>query len=136
MLVQESVGNQVRYRANRDCPVFGELASIFRKTSGMADVLREALRPLGSEVEIAFIFGSVAQGRETAASDIDLSVIGSASFVAIVQALAAAHQHLGREVNPVVLTAKAFQKRLQDQDRFVLTIVDQPKIFLVGDADD
>lgn len=64
LLLREPVGNQVRYRANRDCPIFTELAGIFRKTVGLADVLREALAPLASEIDLAFIFGSVAQGKE------------------------------------------------------------------------
>ena len=134
LLSRETVGNHVRYRANRDCPIFQELASIFRKTSGMADVVRDALMPLGGEMEAAFIFGSVAQGTETAASDVDLFVIGSASFVAVVQALSAVHERLGREVNPVVMTADTFRKKLGEEDHFLRTVVDQPKIFVAGDA--
>lgn len=136
LLVRGTVGNHVRYRANRDCPIFDELASIFRKTSGMADVLRDALLPLGGEVEVAFIFGSVAQGKETAVSDVDLCVIGSASFVSVVQAVSAVHERLGREVNPVVVTADTFRKRLREEDHFLRTIVAQPMIFIVGDAHD
>lgn len=135
-LVRENLGNQVRYRANRDCPVYEELASIFRKTSGLADVLRDALLQLGNGAEVAFVFGSVAQGKETATSDIDLLVIGSASFVAVVQALANAHERLGREVNPVVVSAEDFRKRLKEKDHFILTVLDKPKIFVIGDAND
>lgn len=135
-LVRESLGNQVRYRANRDCPVYGELASIFRKTSGLADIVRNALLPLENTVEIAFIFGSVAQGKETAASDVDLFIIGSASFVSVVQALSEVHERLGREVNPVVISVDDFRKRLQEEDHFLLTILDKPKLFVVGDAHD
>lgn len=134
-LVRESLGNQVRYRANRDFPIYEELASIFRKTSGLADIVRDALLPLEDAVEIAFIFGSVAQGKETAASDVDLLVIGSASFVAVVQALSKVHERLGREVNPVVVSVADFRKR-QEEDHFLLTILDKPKIFVVGDAHD
>ena len=135
-LVRENLGNQVRYRANRDCPVYDELASIFRKTSGLADIVRDALLPLENTVEVAFIFGSVAQGKETAASDVDLFIIGSASFVSVVQALSEVHERLGREVNPVVTSVDAFRKRLQEEDNFLLTILDKPKIFVVGDAHD
>lgn len=42
LLTREKVGNQVHYAANRDCPVYEELASILRKTSGVVDVLAEA----------------------------------------------------------------------------------------------
>lgn len=43
VLRRQEVGNQVRYNAHRDCPIFNELASILRKTSGLADVLASAL---------------------------------------------------------------------------------------------
>ena len=62
VLIREESGNQVYYQANIDFPIFEELASILRKTSGLADVLAEALKPLAKKIETAFIFGSV--GRE------------------------------------------------------------------------
>ena len=43
LLLKDTVGNQVPYEANRDCPIFEELASIFRKPSGITDVLASAL---------------------------------------------------------------------------------------------
>lgn len=46
VLQRHRTGNQVHYQANRDCPVFSELAGFFRKTAGLADVLRTALEPL------------------------------------------------------------------------------------------
>src|SRR6266705_39472 len=45
LLTRSAAGNQVRYQADRACPVFEELAGVFRKTAGLADVLREALEP-------------------------------------------------------------------------------------------
>lgn len=40
ILLTEQVGNQVHYFANRDCPIFEELASILRKTSDLPDGAR------------------------------------------------------------------------------------------------
>ncbi|MBX7255688.1 MAG: nucleotidyltransferase domain-containing protein [Candidatus Hydrogenedentes bacterium] len=45
------------------------------KTSGLVDILKEHLD--SEAIQVAFVFGSVAQGRERAESDIDLMVIGS-----------------------------------------------------------
>jgi hypothetical protein len=45
LLTRTVSGNQVCYQADRACPIYDELASIFRKTTGLADVLREALEP-------------------------------------------------------------------------------------------
>ena len=34
LLTRVESGNQVYYHANRDCPIFNELAGLFRKTAG------------------------------------------------------------------------------------------------------
>jgi predicted nucleotidyltransferase len=134
LLTRSTVGNQVRYQADRTCPIFEELAGIFRKTAGLADVLREALEPLGRAVRLAFVFGSVAQGKERSASDVDVMVVGTVPFARLVAALAPASQRLRREVNPVVMTPKDFKAKLAAHDRFVARILRESKIFLIGDA--
>ena len=75
ILTMQPRGNQKVYSANRDCPVFEELASILRKTSGMVDVLASALLPMAEQIDSACIYGSVAQGLETTYSDVDVLVI-------------------------------------------------------------
>lgn len=136
LLTRKPSGNQVRYQADRSNPIYDELAGIFRKTAGLADVLRFALAPLARRIDIAFVFGSVAQGKERAASDVDVLVIGDASFARVVEALTATRERLGREVNPVVMTKKSFQSKCGGRDRFVSRLLREPKIFLMGDADE
>jgi predicted nucleotidyltransferase len=136
LLLREPAGNQVLYRANRDCPVFSELAGFFRKTSGLADVLREALVPLANGIDVAFVFGSVAQGKERVTSDVDVFVVGSASFTDVVKALAQTHERLGREVNPVVMPRSDFVRKQTEGERFVARVVKEPKLFLLGTAND
>ena len=70
LLLREPAGNQVRYRANRDCPVFSELAGFFRKTTGLADVhVRRWHRWQATSIRRS-LFGSVAQGKERITSDV------------------------------------------------------------------
>lgn len=133
LLQRTEAGNQVRYQANPECPILPELAGIFRKTSGLADVLRELLAPLKSNIKIAWVFGSMAQGSAQAGSDIDLMVIGSVSFANVVHACHAGAGKLGREVNPVVMTRAAFRTKLQAGERFVARVAREPKIFVIGD---
>lgn len=134
LLLRSAAGNQVRYQADRACPIGEELAGIFRKTAGLADVLREALAPIAGKIRLAFIFGSMAQGKERATSDVDVLVVGSASFAAVVAALTRAAERLRRDVNPVVMTRGAFEAKRAGNDRFVARVTHEPKIFLVGDA--
>lgn len=134
LLQRTSTGNQVRYQADRSCPIFAELAGVMRKTAGLADVLREALASLGKTVRVAFVFGSVAQGKERATSDVDVMVVGSAKFVRVVAALARAGEQLRRDVNPVVMRQDEFRAKLQARDPFVSRVMREAKIVLTGDV--
>ncbi len=130
LLLRKEQGNQVRYQANRDCPVFPELAGLLRKTTGAAQVLTEALSPLAPQ--LALIFGSVASGTETANSDVDLLIVGDLGFADVVRATHPAQTDLGREINPVLYSPAEFLHRVQTGDPFVAEILARPKLFLVG----
>ncbi len=135
-LLREPMGNQVRYRANRACPIYPELAEIFRKTAGLADLLREALASLADRITVAFVFGSIAQGTERATSDVDVFVIGEVSFAEVVAVLSPLRERLGREVNPVVMSRKEFAAQRAAKDRFVERVLGEPKLFVIGTTDD
>jgi predicted nucleotidyltransferase len=132
LLTQEKRGNQTLYQANRASPIFPELAGILRKTSGLSDVVGEALASLSVGIVVAFIFGSIARGAETAGSDVDMLVIGSVDFGAVVDALYPAQQQLAREINPKVFTAREWRNKVKDRGSFVVDVLAKPKIFLVG----
>jgi predicted nucleotidyltransferase len=136
LLLKARQGNQVRYQANRACPVYEELAGIFRKTVGLAGVLSDALADLSGRIDLAFIFGSLAVGRQKYSSDVDLMIIGDISLLEVVKALASAQEKLGREINPVVMTAGKFGSQAEKKERFISRVVEEPKIFVIGDAND
>lgn len=134
LLLREEQGNQVRYQANRRCPVYVELASLFRKTTGLADVLTDALQPLAGRIETALVFGSVARGEETASSDVDLLIIGDVGFADVVKALHPAQAVLSREINPVIYSSAEIQKRIKSKDRFIQQILKQDTIPVLGEG--
>lgn len=130
LLLRKEQGNQVRYQANQQCPVFPELAGLLRKTTGAAELLTTALAPL--QPALALIFGSVASGSETATSDADVLVIGDLGFADVVRATHPVQAELAREINPVVYSTQEFARRVQEQDPFVTELLTKPKIFLIG----
>ena len=69
------VGNRKYYRANPDSPLFDEICGIVRKTVGVEESVRDALAPVADRLTLAVLFGSVARGTDTAASDIDLLLV-------------------------------------------------------------
>ena len=136
LITSRKVGNQMHYQANRAAAIFEELHGIVIKTVGLADVLRNTLLPLQEQIECAFIFGSIAQGKERITSDVDVMVIGNASFEDVVQAIYSSQETLHREVSPVVMSASEFSSKVLQGDRFVSRIVSEPKIFLIGESDE
>jgi predicted nucleotidyltransferase len=136
LLSRAAAGNQVRYSANKGNPIYSELAEIFRKTVGLADIIREALTPYAAEIKAAFIFGSVARAEETSSSDVDVMIVGDLPFVRAVTALAPLRERLGREINPVVIRAEDLHRKRSSGDDFICRVMNEPKLFLIGDAHD
>lgn len=136
LLLREPVGNQVRYSANRNCPIYPELAEIFRKTTGLADLLRKALAPLSKRIHSAFLFGSIARQAESSRSDVDLFVVGEVTFTEVVAAVSPLQERLGREINPVVMTSEQFRIARESDDRFVRRVLSEQRLVLMGGDDD
>lgn len=124
--------NRTYYRANADHPLYPDIKSLVRKTSGLADLLREALT--SPNVRVAFVFGSLADGSERPGSDVDLMVIGELTLRQVAKMLSGLASNLGREINPHVLTPREFAKRRKARDRFLSEVERGPKLFVIGDA--
>ena len=136
LLLRRTIGNQVHYMANRDCPIFPELQALMRKTSGLADILRECLAPLSGQIAVALVFGSVARGEEHSGSDVDVLVVGDVAFAEVVKALYPAQASLQREINPVVYGTAEFGRKRSADDAFIRGIAENAKIYLIGNQDD
>ena len=132
LLTVKKVGNQNHYQANQECPVYFDLANILRKTSGLTDVMMNALLPLGESITSAFIYGSVASGKANAKSDIDLMLIGEVDYSKVVPLIHPLQEQLGREINPKIFTVKEWSKLIQDNGAFVQDVLSKPKLFIMG----
>lgn len=133
LLTVRKQGNQKHFQANAASPVFTELRGLVLKTMGMADVLRAALAPLAPQIQRAFVFGSLAKQQDTAASDVDLLVVSDTlGYGDVFGALEGASQTLGRTINPALYTTADFRARLQGDNAFINRVMQQPKIWLIG----
>lgn len=129
-------GNQHHYQANHHCPVYKELLGIIKKTFGVADVIREALTTVAEQIDWAFIFGSVASGKETSSSDIDLMIIGEAGFSDVVSALYPLQETLGREINPKIFNKDEWMHRRASDDAFIKEVLNKPRMDVMGDGNE
>ena len=136
VLERDVQGNQVRFRANESYPIYEELRSILKKTSGVADQLRAALAPLSGSIMAAFIYRSVASGQERPSSDLDLMIIGDVRFEDVIRLIHPYQEELRREINPHVYAAAEFKRKVRENNSFVARILKLPKISVIGDPDE
>jgi predicted nucleotidyltransferase len=130
-------GKQVYFQANVGSPVFPEIEGLVRKTFGIPAILQDALSPMTASIRVAFIYGSVASGRASAASDVDVMVVGdTVSLDAVVSALSDAQKRIGREVNPSVYATREFVSGIAEGRHFLSSVVHAPMIFLIGSERD
>lgn len=92
-------GHQRSIRVNTEFPLYAELQSICMKSFGIREPIREALLPFAAQITEAFVFGSVATGRDTHLSDIDVMVVGDADLIEVTGALMAVEPTLGRPIH-------------------------------------
>jgi DNA-binding transcriptional ArsR family regulator len=127
-------GNRLHYRANREHPLYEEIRGLVLKTVGLVAVLQKALGT--KDIRAAFVFGSLASGKEEAHSDVDVMVVGDLGLRELSRRLAGISDRLGREVNPHVLHPADFRKRRESSDHFITSVLESAKIFVVGTEDD
>ena len=133
LVLSERVGNLRHFQANPQSPVYAEMLALTRKTLGATPLLREALQPIATRLETAFIYGSVAKQTDTAQSDIDLLLVGEdLSLSEILPLLLPLETQLGRKINPNCYTPSEYARRLAEPDSFVNRILAQPILPLIG----
>lgn len=135
---REPRGNQVYFSANREASIFAELQAIVEKTAGAPEVLRTSLGPLlaADKIDAAFIYGSIAQGRQTSKSDIDVFVLGNVTLAELVPLVREAASRLGREVNPSIYSHEELHTKLAAGSAFLKRVLTGPKLMIAGDRHD
>jgi predicted nucleotidyltransferase len=137
LIIVKELGNQKRYQANRNMPLFSELRSIILKTYGLSDVLKTAIKPIANKIQIAFIYGSIAIQEDTATSDIDLMIIGNDLIYAdMFELLEKTELQLGRKINPTFYSPSEWERKKNVGNNFITKVLNHPKIFLIGTEDE
>jgi len=137
LLTATREGNQNYYQANSKSPIYTELVSIVKKTFGVADEIRDVVKIFDDNIELAFIYGSIAKGTESKSSDIDLMLIGKGlHYGDIIEVLIPLEETLQRTINPTIYDTKDFVTKLDNGNSFVTRVMEQPKIFIKGVIND
>lgn len=136
ILAMRRSGNRIYYRANRENPIFPELQSLMTKTAGVRDVVLNALENVTTEIRLAFVFGSIAAGKETSVSDLDLMVIGDVSLEDLDAPISEIASRTNRIVNLVAYDVAEFREKVNSGNHFLTTVLRNEKMFIIGSERD
>ncbi|UTY56788.1 MULTISPECIES: ArsR family transcriptional regulator [unclassified Massilia] len=137
LIVSERIGNVRQFRPNKDSLVYGELSSLVKKTFGLLSVLNSALAPLRQQLNVAFVYGKTAKEQEGSGDAIELLLIGeNTTYGELLNRLPVAERLLRRKINPNLYSVPDFRRRLREQQPFILQVLDERKVFVLGDDTD
>lgn len=136
ILLRREDGRRAYFKANQDSPVFSDLRGLLDKTVGIVPALTTALKPFAGQIELAFLFGSVARGEERAASDVDLLIVGSLRQIDLLPTLRKLESRFSREFNATIYSRREFRDKLAHGDHFLATVLRGKTVVLKGDPDE
>jgi predicted nucleotidyltransferase len=134
LIIKRVDGNRNYYSSNKKHQLYPGIHEIVLKTVGLGDVLKSSLNDIS--ILFAFVFGSIAEGKEKVESDIDLFVISDIGLRKLSSLLSEAARILDREVNPYVISREEFIKRKKEGNHFIKNVVNSTKIMIIGDENE
>ncbi|MCC5835792.1 MAG: nucleotidyltransferase domain-containing protein [Opitutales bacterium] len=135
LITEERDGNRLYFKANTANPIFPELHGIALKTTGLREQLAAALNGLDG-IDLAFVYGSYAQGKAGSESDIDLFVIGDVGLRHLAPKLRQIADRMNREINPSVMSAASYLDKLGSGDAYIRNVTKGNKLWIVGSDDE
>lgn len=131
------IANQKHYQADENSILFDELKSIVLKTVGLRFPLSDALDKVKSQIELAFVYGSVADNRDRSESDIDLFLVtDTLPLETIYQVLQPVEAKLKRTINPTVFSQDEFDKKRKTKNGFLPKVLSRPRIEIIGSVNE
>ena len=133
-LKKSARGNRLFYLVKPDFVFLDELLGMVVKETGLGRALLEKKEELG-KINFALLSKAFAKGRVSKPSEIDLLIVGKVSTPLLTKLIEDEQQRLGHEVNYTVLTPEEFDFRKRRKDPFIVDVLSQPRIVLLGNEE-
>ena len=134
LITSERIGNVRRFWPNKESLVYPELSGLVQKTFGLVGVLSTTLASQRAQWQLAFVYGATAKGQDMPGSSIELLLVAEeANYGDLLTGLAPAERTLRRKINPNLYTLADYRRRLREGQPFLLQVLQQPKLFVIGD---
>lgn len=134
MVASEWRANRRLYTFRKDYIFYQELLSLVAKTTGLGGNFIKNKAKMG-KVKFAFISTGYLKGNPSNTENVDLLVVGNIVLPELQAIIADEQARKESEINYSFMDEPEFKFRVKRRDPFILRVLMQPKIMLVGDED-
>ena len=131
LVKKESRGNRIYYWLEKDHHLYGDLLSLTSKTVGLGGTIVKNKNKIG-KVYLAMLSGRFARGLPIKQGAVDLLVVGDINLQVLANIIREEEQKIGREINYTVMTKEELAFRKKRHDPFLLGILTDARIMLIG----
>lgn len=132
MVESEWRANRRLYHFRKDYPFFQELSAMVVKSTGMGGAIVANRAKLG-KVKFAMIATRFVRNQVSEPDEVDFLVVGQIVLPELQAIVADEQARREREINYSVMDEPEFAFRVKRRDPFILGVLVQPKIMLLGD---
>ncbi len=134
MATSEWRANRRLYRFRKDYLFYKELLSLVAKSSGLGGNLVKSKAKLG-KIKFAFLAVSFLKGELPKTGDVNLLLVGSLVLPELQSIIADEQAKREHEINYSYMDEAEFTFRVKRRDPFILRVLLQPKVMLIGDEE-
>ncbi|TSC54351.1 MAG: putative PaaX family transcriptional regulator [Microgenomates group bacterium LiPW_31] len=129
---KENRGNRIYYWVDRNYPLYGDLLALISKTVGLGETIIKNKNKIG-RIKIAMLSGRFARGLPTKEGAVDLLIVGDILIPELGKIIRNEETKVGKEINYTVMNKEEFEFRKKRRDPFLLGILTDSRIMLIGD---
>lgn len=132
MVTSEWRANRRLYRFRKDYPLYAELLGMVTKSNGLGGAIVRNRARLG-KVKFAMMATRFAKNGISSTDDVDLLLVGQIIQPELQSLIADEQAKREREINYTFMDEPEFAFRVKRRDPFILRVLVQSKIMLIGD---
>lgn len=135
LVASEYRANRRLYRFRKDYTYYPELLALVTKSSGLGGGIIKNKARLG-RIKYAMIATRFVKQKPSAVDDVDLLVVGQIVLPELQALIADEQSKRDAEINYSFMDEAEFQFRVKRRDPFIMGVLTQPKIMLIGDEEE
>lgn len=135
MVASEWRANRRLYKFRKDYIYYRELVGLIAKSSGLGGSLIKNKAKIG-KLKFAFIATRFLRGVISPTDEVDVLVVGQIILPELQSIIADEQAKREHEINYSYMDEAEFHFRVRRRDPFILKVLVQPKVMLIGDEEE